>query len=91
VIGPFQSRARMVAGEALEVVTLRGHHAARGALIVVGTRRTVRPATPHAAYYVYDQARDEAFMADSLVPRLGLQGVTAEALSAAARAQLGAS
>ena len=72
-------------------MTLRGEHGERGVLVVVGTRRTVQPASRHAAYYVYDQTRDEAFIAGSLVPRLGLSGLNAEELVRASRAQVGAS
>ena len=75
----------------LDVVTLREHRDERGVLVVVGTRRTVQPSTPRAAYYVYDQARDEAFMARTLVPRLGIPGLGPEELAATASRQLGAS
>jgi hypothetical protein len=82
---------RVAAGDPIQVVTLGRRRRENGVLVVVGTRRTIQPATPRTAYYVYDQARDEAFIAESLVPRLGIPGLTAEGVSAAARMQLGTS
>ena len=82
--------ANRAAGGAVEVVTLRGEGVGRGVLVVVGTGRTVHPAAGDAAYFVYDQARDEAFLARVLVPRLGIPGLPAAEVAAAARAQLGA-
>jgi hypothetical protein len=83
--------ARARDGEAVDVIRLRGQRVERGVLVVVGTQRTVQPTTARDAYFVYDQARDEAFVARTLVPGLGLPGLTAAALTAAARVQLAAS
>jgi hypothetical protein len=79
------------AGARVHLVTLRGKGSERGVLVVTGTARTVNPASPPSAYYVYDQTRDETFVDDVLAPRLGIDGVTAADIKAAARTQLAAS
>jgi len=71
--------------------TLRGESSAQGVLVVTGTTRTVNPSSAQSSYFVYDRTRDDAFVADTLVPRLAIDGLTADDLIAASRRQLAAS
>jgi hypothetical protein len=81
---------RAAAGAPVEVVTLRGDHGHGGLLVIAGTRRTVHPTSGRASYFVYDQTRDETFIAESLAPRLDIPKLSPEELVAAARVQLAA-
>jgi hypothetical protein len=78
-------------GGRVQIVTLRGVSSEQGVLVVTGTDRTVNPACAHSAYFVYDQTRDDAFVADVLIPRLAIDGLIADDLIAHSRRQLAAS
>ncbi|MBI4096803.1 MAG: hypothetical protein HY428_00095 [Candidatus Levybacteria bacterium] len=73
----------------VEEVPLYGEHEERDVIAITGTKRTVSSFDQHRnrMYFVYDKARDGAFM-DELVPQLGIEGVTIEEFKAAAGRQM---
>lgn len=65
----------------IHVVNLAGEHQEQGVLVIDSTTYTINADDPRLGrmYFIYDKARDEAFM-QSLANKLRIEGITSEEL-----------